>query len=175
MIISIVAFDLNQLIGAAGDLVWRIKKDMDHFKSKTMGNICVMARKTWESIPEKYRPLDGRLNIVVTRDPNYQVPAGVLLAHSWEEAKALAEQAAEEGEYAGKDIYVCGGAELYKAAMDDVDVLEVTEIAKVYPTDNLSDLRYFPEIDPAQWTAVNSFPDETDTGLKFDFITYARY
>ncbi len=174
MIISIVAFDENKLIGASGSLVWEIKKDMMHFKNQTMGNICIMGRVTWESIPQKYRPLNGRLNIVVTSNENYEVPEGVLLAKDIKTALALTEDQDLMGDYFGKDTYICGGAQLYAAAMPYVDVLEVTEIAHRYPTDGLINPKYFPDIDWLEWYADISESHQTPEVLYFDFITYKR-
>ena len=112
MIIIIVAYDLNRLIGADNTLIWHIPDDLKRFKELTMGNICVMGRNTWESIPEKFRPLAGRKNIVVTSNANYEVPEGVVLAKSWEDAKALAHDDVLMGEFAGK-IFMFAAAPPY--------------------------------------------------------------
>lgn len=174
MIILIGAFDLERQIGAAATLIWKIKKDMQHFKDTTMGNICIMGRVTWESIPENFRPLEGRKNIVVTSNPNYAVPDGVLIAANLDAALALTEDVNLMKEFAGKDIYICGGQQLYEAAMPVADALEVTEIVKIYNTEDMKDIRYFPEIDPVVWYAVSSETLSTENGLIFDFIRYER-
>ncbi len=174
MVIPIVAFDLKQLIGANGDLVWKLKEDMAHFKRKTTGNICVMGRVTWESIPESVRPLAGRKNIVITGNADYEVPDGVLLAKNLDEALVMASDSELMTEYSGKDLYICGGQQLYEAAMPYADALEVTEIAKVYPTEGLTDLKYFPEIDPTKWYAAHYESHKTDEGLIYDFIRYEK-
>ena len=175
MIILIGAFDLEQQIGAASTLIWEIKEDMKHFKDKTMGNICIMGRVTWESIDEKYRPLNGRKNIIVTSRKDYVVPENVLVAPSLEAALALAEEETLMKEFAGKDVYICGGQQLYEAAMPYADALEVTEIAKIFPTNGKENVRYFPEIDPTMWYAVHSESNTTEEGLVFDFIRYEKH
>lgn len=175
MIIQIGAFDLERQIGAASNLIWRIKEDMKHFKDTTMGNICIMGRVTWESIDDQYRPLTGRKNIVVTSDKAYKVPKEVLIAPSLEAALALAEDESLMKEYAGKDVYICGGQQLYEAAMPYADALEVTEIAKIFPTVGMENVRYFPDIDPTIWYAVHSESHTTEEGLVFDFIRYEKH
>lgn len=174
MIIIIVAYDLNRLIGADNTLVWHIPDDLKRFKELTMGNICVMGRNTWESIPEKFRPLAGRKNIVVTSNANYEVPEGVVLAKSWEDAKALAHNDALMGEFAGKNIYVCGGATLYESALPDADQIQVTEIAKNFPVDGLSNPRYFPELPLDLVPIPLGTNNKTDDGLYYDYIQYDK-
>ena len=175
MIILIGAFDLEQKIGAASTLIWQIKEDTKHFKNITMGNICIMGRVTWESISEQYRPLDGRKNIVVTSNKDYVIPKDVLIAPNLETALAFAKDESLMKEFAGKDVYICGGQQLYEAAMPYADALEVTEIAKIFPTEGMENVRYFPEIDPVLWYAVHSESHTTEEGLVFDFIRYEKH
>ncbi len=174
MIKAIVALDANNLIGAGGKIIWQLSEDMAHFKAKTMGNICIMGRVTWESIPIKFRPLSGRKTIVVTSNAGYEVPDDVLVAPNLEQALALCQNETLVGEFFGKDIYVCGGASLYEAAMPLVEEIEVTEIAKSFPTEGMRELRYFPEIDPVIWYPADFESHKTPDGLIFDFITYTK-
>ena len=175
-IIAIVAYDLNRLIGADGDLIWRIPEDMSHFKKTTTGNICVMGRVTWESIDAKYRPLDRRMNIVISTNEKYKLPDAdnVMLASSWDHAKEIAHNAELMKDFAGKDIYVCGGARLYETALPDCDQLIVTEIAKEFAVEGLRNPKYFPELENV-W-----IPEPIDTnflaenGYILDFIRYTR-
>lgn len=118
----IVAHSKNMAIGKANSLLWRLPDDLKRFKTLTSGHPVIMGRKTWESLPEKFRPLPGRTNIVVTRDASYRAP-GALVASSIEDAISLA------GEFEGsEEIFVIGGAEVYKAALPLANRLYVTEV-----------------------------------------------
>jgi dihydrofolate reductase len=173
-IIIIVAYDLNQLIGADNTLIWDIPEDLRRFKELTMGNICVMGRNTWESLPEKVRPLPGRKNIVVTTNANYNVPEGVILASSWENAKELAQDVTLMGEYSGKDLYVCGGEQLYRSALPDANQLQVTEVVKPFSTEGLTNPRYFPELPLDLIPIPQSEDKQTETGLIYKYIQYDK-
>jgi dihydrofolate reductase len=108
----VVAADLNRGIGSKGQLPWRLKGDMKHFRDITTGdgkNVVIMGRKTWESIPDKFRPLPNRSNVVLTRNTNYKVPDGVFVAQSLEEALTVK----------GKKTFVIGGGEIYAEAMQN--------------------------------------------------------
>ncbi|MCO5069817.1 MAG: dihydrofolate reductase [Rhizobiaceae bacterium] len=142
-----VAISRNGIIGRDGDLPWRLSTDMRRFKAATMGKPVVMGRKTWQSFPR--RPLPGRANIVVTRNPDFQ-DDGAIVAHSLEEAISLARNTAHE---AGKvdEICVIGGGEIYAQAIDLADELHVTHVL----ADVEGDAR-FPAIDPVSWEAVTS-------------------
>jgi len=106
----VVATDRNRGIGVGGKLPWRLREDMRHFRELTTGsdNSVIMGRKTWESIPDKFRPLPGRRNVVMTKNGNYKVPDGVWISASLD--GALAVQAS--------NIFVIGGAEVYAEAID---------------------------------------------------------
>ena len=150
-----VAISRNGIIGRDGDLPWRLSTDMRRFKAATMGKPVVMGRKTWQSFPR--RPLPGRANIVVTRNPDFQ-DDGAIVAHSFDEAISLARNTAHE---AGKvdEICVIGGGEIYAQAMDLADELHVTHVL----ADVEGDAR-FPAIDPVSWEAVTS--EEVPAGEK---------
>lgn len=171
-IILIAAIDENRLIGANKNLALRLKADMDHFVEKTIGNICIMGRETWESIPDNKRPLEDRLNIVVTSNAAYKVPENVLVAANLQDAIRLASKTSNK--FTGKDIYICGGQRLYEESMQLADALEMTEIWKEISVEGKTDLRFFPEIDPTVWTAVKSIKGVTEKGLHYAFITYER-
>ena len=142
-----VAISRNGIIGRDGDLPWRLSTDMRRFKAATMGKPVVMGRKTWQSFPR--RPLPGRANIVVTRNPDFQ-DEGAIVAHSLDEAISLAPNTAHE---TGKvdEICVIGGGEIYAQAINLADELHVTHVL----ADVDGDAR-FPAIDPASWDAVIS-------------------
>lgn len=107
----IAAIGQNRELGRGGELLWRLKDDMQRFKETTMGHPVIMGRKTWESIPEKFRPLPGRINIVVTRQNGYRAE-GALVVNGLSDAFLAAETAPGSSE-----TFVIGGGELYAAAL----------------------------------------------------------
>lgn len=151
----IAAVAKNNCIGKDGRLPWHLPEDMKHFKDLTMGKVVLMGRKTWESIPEKFRPLPGRTNVVVTRQPNYPVPTGVEVFGSIETALAV---------HAQDEIVVMGGAEIYRETIDRADALHLTEVDQTVEGD-----AFFPTIDPSAWTETAREPHEG-----FSFVTYRR-
>ncbi|WP_395243452.1 dihydrofolate reductase [Agromyces sp. MMS24-K17] len=111
------------VIGAAGGMPWHLPEDLAHFKQVTDGCPVVMGRRTWESLPPRFRPLPGRRNLVVTRQPDWAAD-GAERAASLDEALALA----AEGRGPDGWTWVIGGAEVYRQAITLADRLEVTEI-----------------------------------------------
>ena len=140
MISLIAAVARNRALGKDGQLLWHLPEDMKHFRETTCGKPVVMGRKTWESLPEKFRPLPGRQNIVVSRDPAYKAH-GADLAGSLEGALALAGGAEE--------VFVIGGEQLYRAALPFADRLYLTEVELEPEAD-----AFFPELNPAVWQEV---------------------
>ena len=108
MISLIAAVAKNLAIGKDGQLLWHLPEDMRYFRETTRGKPVIMGRKTWESLPDVFRPLPGRRNIVISRNPAYDAP-GATLAGSLEEAVRLAQDDAE--------VFVIGGAEIYRQAL----------------------------------------------------------
>lgn len=107
-------------LGFRGKLLWRLPDDMRRFKTLTMGHSVIMGRKTWESLPEKFRPLPGRMNIVVTRQAGYRAE-GATTAGSFERARAAAARA-----IGADETFVMGGGELYTAALPYANRLYLT-------------------------------------------------
>lgn len=142
-----VAIAENGVIGREGGLPWRLSSDLRRFKATTMGKPIVMGRKTWESFPR--RPLPGRLNIVVTRDPAYRAE-GAEVVHSLEDALALA-RARGRCMVGAEEICVIGGGEIYAQALPLADRLSVTHVKAAIEGDTR-----FPAIDPAVWAAVSA-------------------
>ena len=140
MLSLIAAVARNRAIGKDNQLLWHLPEDMKHFRETTRGKPVVMGRKTWESLPEKFRPLPGRQNIVVSRDPAYKAH-GADLAGSLEGALALAGGAEE--------VFVIGGEQLYRAALPFADRLYLTEVELEPEAD-----AFFPELNPAVWQEV---------------------
>ena len=142
-----VAIAANGVIGRDGGLPWRLSTDLRRFKAETMGKPVVMGRKTWESFPK--RPLPGRLNIVVTRDPGYRAE-GAEVVHSLQDALALAR--ARGRCMAGVDeICVIGGGEVYAQALPLADRLAVTHVKAEVEGDTR-----FPPIDPQRWRVAGA-------------------
>jgi dihydrofolate reductase len=129
----IAAVARNGVIGHANELLWKLPEDMAFFKRTTMGNPVIMGRKTWESIPKRFRPLQGRTNIVVTRQATWK-PDGALVAHGFEEALEMALESASANPH-GLRAFVIGGAELYALALPHADELVLTEIDRDYEGD----------------------------------------
>ncbi|MDO8593858.1 MAG: dihydrofolate reductase [bacterium] len=116
----IAAIGKNRELGKSGQLLWHLPDDMKRFKELTMGHPVIMGRKTWESLPEKYRPLPNRTNIVVTRQADYKAKSATI-ADSLESARAAAARA--EG---ANEIFIIGGGELYREALPIADRLYLT-------------------------------------------------
>jgi len=153
----VVAMDAARGIGIDNQLPWHLPEDLAHFKRVTLDRPIIMGRKTFDSIG---RPLPRRRNIVVTRNADWS-HEGVEVAHS------LAQAIAMVGEDAASII---GGAQIFTQAMDLADRMIVTHIDKVYACDT-----FFPEIDPARWTATAREPQHAAAGdLNFSFVTYER-
>lgn len=164
-IVIVVAVARNGVIGAKGGLPWRLRSDLRRFRQLTMGKPVVMGRKTFESIG---KPLDGRDNIVVTRQSG-SAPDGVLIAGDIETALALASKAAERR--GASEICVIGGAALFAAALPLATRLHVTHV-EVEPE---GDVR-FPDIDRSEWTEESreALPaSEGDTAAAV-LVTYRR-
>ncbi len=149
----IAAVGENGVIGSGGDLPWRVRADMQHFRSATMGKPVIMGRKTFGSLG---RALDGRWLIVVTRNKEFSAE-NVEVAHDLAEALRLAEVRARE--HGADEICVVGGGEIYGAVMARADRLSITHV-KASP---VGDTR-FPRIDPDEWEEVARRPLERYEG-----------
>ena len=160
MIHAIVAIDENGAIGRQGELLCHLPADMRHFKEVTMGNSIIMGRKTFESFPR--RPLPGRQNIVITRDPKWAYP-GVTVTHNLDEAIAAAQT---------DTVFIIGGAQIYELAMPRVEVLHLTRIHARWASADV----FFPKLDMNQWQEVSREHHVSDhrNAYEFDFITLKR-
>jgi dihydrofolate reductase len=126
-IAAVVAMDESRVIGINGALPWRLPADMAHFRALTTGNVVVMGRKTWDSLPPAFRPLPGRTNVVVSRTPSQlDLPEGVLRAASPEAGVAMACEVAAKN---CTSIWIIGGAELYRSLLPRCDEVHVTVVA----------------------------------------------
>lgn len=146
----IAAMARNQSIGLGNRLPWHISEDLRRFRRLTTGHVLVLGRKTFESIGS--RPLIGRILVVVSRRSRRslletETQKGVEWAGSVEEALALAKRISEAG--GCDEVFVAGGAEIYRQTLPVADRLHLTLIEEDFPGD-----AYFPDYDPAQWTLV---------------------
>ena len=147
----------NGVIGKDGGLPWHLPEDLAHFKRLTSGHPVIMGRKTWDSLPPKFRPLPGRTNIVVTRQAGWQAQ-GALRAGSLADAMALCP--------AGVDAWVIGGAEIYRESLPLAHTAVVTEIDAEFEGD-----AHAPTFGP-QWLETAREPHTAASGLTFSFVTY---
>ena len=152
MISIIVAASENNVIGAAGDLPWRLSDDLRRFKAITMGKPIVMGRKTWDSIG---RPLPGRQNIVVTRQAEFAA-AGCDVVASKEEAVAATADAEE--------VMVIGGSQIYALFLPGTERLYLTRVHTEVEGD-----AFFPEISDLEWRLVSNEPRLADDRNAFDY------
>lgn len=159
MISIIVAASANNVIGAQGDLPWRLSDDLKRFKAVTMGKPVIMGRKTWESIG---RPLPGRQNIVITRQEGFAAD-GCDVVPSTEAATAAAGDAAE--------IMVIGGSQVYELFLPQAERLYLTRVYADVEGD-----AFFPVVDENEWRLVSDEPHSADDRNEFDFSfrTYER-
>jgi dihydrofolate reductase len=149
----------NGVIGKDGGLPWHLPEDLAHFKRVTMGSPVIMGRRTWESIPERFRPLPGRLNVVITGQAGWAA-AGATRARSLEEA--LAQCAGEPG------AWVIGGAGLFQQALPLAQVAEVTEIDADFEGD------VFAPALGGTWREVARETHAAADGTRFSFVRYQQ-
>jgi len=147
----------NGVIGRDGGLPWHLPEDLAHFKRVTLGAPVIMGRRTWDSLPPRFRPLPGRRNVVVTRQQDWQA-AGAERAASLEEAIGLCKDA--------ERAWVIGGAQLYAQATPLAQVAEVTEIEQAFDGD-----AFAPALGPS-WQEVARERHRNAAGLAFSFVTY---
>ncbi len=164
-IILMAAVSQNNVISIDGKLPWRIKEDMARFTQLTTPHPIVMGRVTYESIPQKYRPLPGRQNVILTRDSSFG-ENGIFVVHSLEEALESLNQRKlyMEGIDYSK-IFIGGGQQVYEQALPYATLLEITHVHQQVNGENL---QYFPEIFP-EW---NEQKREDKEG--YSFVTYGR-
>jgi dihydrofolate reductase len=149
----------NGVIGRDGVMPWHLPEDLAHFKAKTAGCPVIMGRRTWDSVPPRFRPLPGRRNIVVTRQADWQA-AGAERADSLEQAIALC---------AGEpQAWVTGGAGLFREALPLADIAEVTWIDADFEGDT-----YAPELGP-EWRETARERRTAAGGIACDFVTYVN-
>lgn len=145
------------VIGVDGMMPWHIPEDMAHFKAVTMGHTVIMGRRTWESLPPRFRPLEGRRNIVVTRQSDW-VAEGAEVSHDPDAALALADD---------EETWIIGGGSLYRAFIDRADVLEVTEVEGEYAGDT-----HAPAIGSRWRLETQTLWHDSRSGPRYRFLHY---
>jgi dihydrofolate reductase len=161
MILSaIAAMAKNRVIGASGDLPWRIPEDFKFFKTKTSGHMMIMGRKTFESLGG---PLPNRLHVVITRQKDY-APEGAVVFHTVKEAVDYCRTQTEKW---GDEVFIAGGGEIYKEMLPITDRIYLTEIQKDFPGD-----AKFPEFSKTEFKEVER--KHREEPVPFDFVTYER-
>ena len=147
----------NGTIGKDGQMPWHLPEDLAHFKRVTLGQPVIMGRKTWDSLPARFRPLPGRVNILVTRQTDWHSD-GALRAASMDEAMRLCGDA--------PDAWIMGGAEIYRQAVPLASTAVVTEIDADFEGD-----AFAPTLSPA-WQETARESHVAASGLAFSFVTY---
>lgn len=163
MIISIiVAKAKNNVIGKDNQLIWRLSSDLKHFKRQTTGHHLIMGRKTYESMG---KPLPNRTSIVITRNPDYQIPEGHHVVNGLEEALELAKSKNLE------KVFIAGGAEIYDLAIPYSDEMIITEV-DCSPSGDA----FFPKVDWSEWKKVEEdfHPKDEKNEYNCTFLTYQR-
>ena len=150
----------GRVIGRGGALPWRLPEDLEHFKRTTLGCPVIMGRRTWDSLPPRFRPLPGRQNIVLTRNSDWNAD-GAQRAASLDEALQLAAGAPR--------AWVIGGAQLYAAAIARADELRITEIDLDVPDGDA----FAPALG-AEWHEVERSTHTAASGLRYSLVRLAR-
>ena len=156
----IYARSRNGVIGKKGQLPWHLPEDLAHFKRTTLGQPVLMGRVTWESLPEKFRPLPGRSNVVVSRQPSFSA-SGAQVVASLEAAMALFPPA--------EVIWLIGGAQLYAQGLSIASQIVVTEIDADYEGD-----AYAPSLSPSDWIETQRTPHVSAQGLAYHLVTLQK-
>jgi dihydrofolate reductase len=158
----------NGVIGKQGTLPWHLPEDLAHFKRVTLGCPVIMGRKTWDSIPLKFRPLPGRTNVVVTRQSDWHAD-GALPANNMLDALLICEHMSVILEPSPEQVWVIGGAQIYAEALPLAKRIVVTEIDADFEGD-----AFAPQLGP-DWQETAREAHISKTGLAFSFVTYIRH
>ena len=161
----VVARARNGTIGRDNGLPWHLPEDLKHFKATTTGHAILMGRKTFDSIG---RALPGRRTIVITRDPGWRFE-GCERAGSLAEAIATASRPGSDPAIATDEVFVVGGAQIYREALALADRIVMTEIDADVDGD-----AFFPDLDPATWREHARAAHRSATGLQFSIVDYRR-
>ncbi len=160
MLTIIAAASENNALGKDNQLVWHLPDDFKRFKNLTSGHYIVMGRKTFESFP---KPLPNRTHIIITRQNDYEVPEGCLVASSLQHAIQLCPK--------NEEVFIIGGGEIYKQSIEIADTIDLTRVHTTIEADT-----FFPEIDETKWKLVFEEFHSKDEKHDYDFtfLTYIR-
>ena len=158
----IVATSENNVIGIKNDLPWHLPEDMNYFKKTTQDSVVIMGRKNYLSIPDKFRPLPGRINIILTRKKDFNADK-CIITNSLENAIQLAHQEQK------KNIFIIGGGLVYQYAIENnlVDTIYLTRVHAKIEGDT-----FFPQLNMENWRIINKKKHEKDEEHKFAFTFY---
>ncbi len=156
----IAAVARDRVIGIENRLPWHLPEDLQHFRRVTRGHPVIMGRRTWESLPDTFRPLPGRLNIVISRQTAYEAPGAQVV----DSPAAALERVGELPE-----AFVIGGEQLYAQALPLADRLILTEVEMDVAGD-----AWFPAFDRNQWLETSREVHVSSDGITFAFVTYER-
>jgi dihydrofolate reductase len=164
MISMIVAVAENNVIGKDNQLIWHLPADIKFFKEKTTGHCVITGRKNYESIPEKFRPLPNRTNIIITRQKDYKAPGAIVVG-------SVSEALNEAKKQGDAEIFIIGGADIFRQTMDITDRIYYTRIFHRFEGDT-----FFPDPDPAKWMLTKKSDCEPDEKNKYrySFMEYER-
>lgn len=158
MIISLIAAVAeNNVIGKNNDLPWHLPADMKYFRDTTMGHCVIMGRKNYDSIPLKYRPLEGRSNIIVTRQKDFKAE-GCIVVNSLKDALSECKKRNET------EVFIIGGGDIFRQSMDIADKIHYTKIHHTFEGD-----AFFPKLDESKWKLVSKKDLQPDAKNRFPF------
>lgn len=160
MLTIIAAAAENNALGKDNQLVWHLPEDFKRFKNLTSGHYIIMGRKTFESFP---KPLPNRTHVIITRQKDYQVPEGCIVVTDLQEAINTCPK--------DEEVFVIGGGQIYKQAIDLVDKIDLTRVHTSVEADT-----FFPEIDTTKWELIFEEFHTKDEKHNFDFtfLTYIK-
>lgn len=161
MISIIAAIGKNRELGKNNQLLWHIKADMVRFKRLTLNNVVIMGRKTYQSLPKKFRPLPQRINIIVSKQKNFTYEP-IIIVHSIEEAIKKAKEF-------NKEIFIAGGASIYQQTLPLADKLYLTLVEKEFPDADV----YFPSFENL-FFKKNKEEIGHEGKLTFRFLEYSK-
>jgi len=165
MIVSlIVAISNNKVIGKNNQLIWNLPKDMKFFMDTTLGHPVIMGRKNFESIPEKFRPLKNRTNIIITRNKNYEA-LDCKVVHSIEESLKCMD-------FGNEEVFVIGGGEIYRKflELDLIDKMYITHIDEFFDGDT-----FFPDFNLDKWISKEILNHQKDNENPHNFKVIEYY
>lgn len=166
-IILIAAIGKNNELGRNNDLLWRLKSDMNFFKTTTSGHSVIMGRKSWESLPIRFRPLPNRVNYVVSRNTAFEAHG----AHVFPELTNAVAKAKEEG---AESIFIIGGAQIYRQSIMEnlIDEMYLTHVDASFPDADV----FFPAIEESQWEIreIGHFEADEHNQYSGKFLHYRK-